>query len=224
MLETKHEPDCRPSLSLVTAGVTEQGTAAADGARESRRVDVARAQSAVAELLTALGRDVTSEHLADTPRRVAESLLELLTPRDFTMTTFPNDERYEELVLVRDIPFHSLCEHHMLPFRGVAHVGYVPGDRLVGLSKLARVVELFARDLQVQERLTQQVSSYLTEQLSPRGVGVVVEAEHLCMTMRGAQSAGAMTTTTAFTGVLATDNLMRSQFGLVGGNHTAVGH
>src|SRR5690606_20281748 len=102
---------------------------------------------------TALGRDVTSEHLADTPRRVTASLLELLAPRDFRLTTFPNEEGYEELVLVRDIPFHSLCEHHLLPFRGVAHVGYVPRERLVGLSKLARVVELFSRDLQVQERL-----------------------------------------------------------------------
>lgn len=181
-------------------------------------VDVPRAEAAVSELLTALGRDVSSEHLSDTPRRVAASLLEMLTPRDFSMTTFPNDERYEELVLVRNIPFHSLCEHHMLPFRGIAHVGYVPGERLVGLSKLARVVERFARDLQVQERLTQQISHYLTEQLSPRGVGVVLEAEHLCMTMRGAQSAGSMTTTTAFTGVLTTDTAMRNQFGLAGGS------
>lgn len=197
-----------------------------DGADDARSVaalhvvDIndqqSRAENAVAELLTALGRDVTSEHLADTPRRVAASLLEMLTPRDFAMTTFPNDENYQELVLVRDIPFHSLCEHHLLPFRGVAHVGYVPGDRLVGLSKLARVVEQFSRDLQVQERLTQQISAYLTEQLAPRGVGVVLEAEHLCMTMRGAQSAGATTTTTAFTGVLAKDNAMRRQFRLAG--------
>lgn len=197
-----------------------------DGADDARSVaplhvvDIndqqSRAETAVAELLTALGRDVTSEHLADTPRRVAASLLEMLTPRDFAMTTFPNDENYQELVLVRDIPFHSLCEHHLLPFRGVAHVGYVPGDRLVGLSKLARVVEQFSRDLQVQERLTQQISAYLTEQLAPRGVGVVLEAEHLCMTMRGAQSAGATTTTTAFTGVLAKDNAMRRQFRLAG--------
>lgn len=195
----------------------------AEGARSVAALHVvdindqqSRAENAVAELLTALGRDVTSEHLADTPRRVAASLLEMLTPRDFAMTTFPNDENYRELVLVRDIPFHSLCEHHLLPFRGVAHVGYVPGDRLVGLSKLARVVELYSRDLQVQERLTQQISAYLTEQLAPRGVGVVLEAEHLCMTMRGAQSAGATTTTTAFTGVLAKDNAMRRQFRLAG--------
>jgi GTP cyclohydrolase I len=176
------------------------------------------AEAAVADLLVALGRDVTSEHLADTPRRVAASLLELLTPRDFAMTTFPNDEGYEELVLVRDIPFHSLCEHHLLPFRGVAHIGYLPGERLVGLSKLARVVELFSRDLQVQERLTKQIAGYLDEQLAPRGVGVVVEAEHLCMTMRGAQAAGARTTTSAFLGELAEDEAMRGRFRLAGGD------
>jgi GTP cyclohydrolase I len=176
------------------------------------------AEAAVADLLVALGRDVTSEHLADTPRRVAASLLELLTPRDFAMTTFPNDEGYEELVLVRDIPFHSLCEHHLLPFRGVAHIGYLPGERLVGLSKLARVVELYSRDLQVQERLTKQIAGYLDEQLAPRGVGVVVEAEHLCMTMRGAQAAGARTTTSAFLGELAEDEAMRGRFRLAGGD------
>lgn len=175
-----------------------------------------RAEAAVADLLTALGRDITSEHLADTPRRVAASLLEMLTPLPFTMTTFPNDDHYDELVIVRDIPFHSLCEHHLLPFRGVAHIGYVPGDRLVGLSKLARVVELFAKDLQVQERLTQQISGYLIEHLSPRGVGVVLQAEHLCMTLRGAQAAGSVTTTTAFTGVLSKDTAMRRQFRLAG--------
>lgn len=170
-----------------------------------------RAQAAVAELLTALGKDVTSPHLADTPRRVAASLMELLTPHEFSMTTFPNDERYHELVTVRNIPFQSLCEHHMLPFRGVAHVGYLPGDRLVGLSKLARVVELFSRDLQVQERLTTQIANYLQEQLDARGVGVVLEAEHLCMSMRGVQAAGTTTTTTAFLGELAASAELRSQ-------------
>ena len=180
-----------------------------------------RAEIAVAELLGALGRDITDPNLADTPRRVAASLRELLTPRDFAVTTFPNDEGYEELVLVRDIPFHSLCEHHLLPFRGVAHIGYLPGERLVGLSKLARVVELFSRDLQVQERLTKQVADYLDTQLAPRGVGVVIEAEHLCMTMRGAQAAGAMTTTSAFSGVLAKDNAMRRQFLLPGADLSA---
>jgi GTP cyclohydrolase IA len=179
---------------------------------DDHRVNVKRAEAAVAELLIALGRDVTNEHLADTPRRVAASLLELLTPREFTMTTFPNEEEYSELVLVRDIPFDSLCEHHLLPFRGVAHVGYVPGARLVGLSKLARVVELFARDLQVQERLTKQIADYVQEQLNPRGVGVVLEAEHLCMTMRGVHAGGSRTKTTTFFGVLTENASLREQF------------
>ncbi|MEO7146656.1 MAG: GTP cyclohydrolase I [Terrimesophilobacter sp.] len=178
-----------------------------------------RAQAAVAELLTALGKDVTSPHLADTPRRVAASLMELLTPREFSMTTFPNDEGYHDLVTVRDIPFHSLCEHHLLPFRGVAHVGYLPGERLVGLSKLARVVELFSRDLQVQERLTMQIANYLQEQLDARGVGVVLEAEHLCMSMRGVQAAGTTTTTTAFLGELAANADLRNK---IHGPHSAI--
>lgn len=178
----------------------------------SPAVDFAKAKAAVADLLTALGRDVTNVHLADTPRRVAASLVEMLTPCEFTMTTFPNDEGYEELVLVRDIPFHSLCEHHMLPFRGVAHVGYIPGARILGISKLARVVEMFASDLQVQERLTKQVAGYLQEHLDARAVGVVLEAEHLCMSLRGVQSVGATTVTSTFLGDLVDDVALRSRF------------
>lgn len=137
-------------------------------------IDLARAERAVAELLQALGQDPTDEHTRDTPRRVAAAYAELLTPRSFNLTTFPNDERYDELVLARDIPFHSLCQHHLLPFKGVAHVGYLPGGRILGLSKLAWVVELFARGLQVQERLTTQVADWLQGQLAPKGVGVVM--------------------------------------------------
>src|SRR5665811_2251002 len=111
-------------------------------------------------------RDPRAPHLADTPRRVATSLTEMLTPREFDLTTFPNAENYDELVLAKSIPVQSLCEHHMLPFTGVAHVGYLPGERILGLSKLARVVELFARDLQVQERLTVQVANWLQEHLN----------------------------------------------------------
>jgi GTP cyclohydrolase IA len=174
----------------------------------------ARAEVAVTELLRALGRDVDSENLVGTPRRVAAAFIELLTPVEFSPTTFPNDEGYNELVLVRDIPFHSLCEHHLLPFRGIAHVGYLPGDRLIGLSKLARAVEYFARDLQVQERLTRQVADWLDVTLTPRGVGVVIEAEHLCMSLRGVQSAGARTTTSAFLGDLNdTDQQRRFRMG-----------
>src|ERR671920_1330301 len=141
-------------------------------------IDLVRAERAVADLLAALGQDPTSEQLLDTPRRVAAGYAELLTPAPFAPTTFPNHEGYDELVLAKAIPFASLCQHHLLPFVGVAHVGYIPAGRILGLSKLARVVELFASDLQVQERLTQQVADWLEEHLDPKGVGVVLEAEH----------------------------------------------
>ncbi len=134
-------------------------------------VDIAAAERATRDLLDALGADITSESLADTPGRVARMYAEMLTPEPFDLTTFPNDEGYDELVIARNIPFHSLCEHHLLPFHGVAHVAYLPGERILGLSKLARVVDLFAAGLQVQERLTRQVSSWLQEHLEPRGVG-----------------------------------------------------
>ncbi|MFJ6675058.1 GTP cyclohydrolase I FolE [Actinosynnema sp. NPDC091369] len=175
-------------------------------------VDVEAARRAVADLLVALGKDPASEHLADTPRRVAHAYAEMLTPREFDLTTFPNEEGYDELVLARGIPVQSLCEHHMLPFQGVAHVGYLPGERILGLSKLARVVELFARDLQVQERLTKQVADWLLEHLAPRGVGVVVEAEHLCMSLRGVRAAGSRTVTSAMLGALRDDARTRQEF------------
>jgi len=177
-----------------------------------QEVNLPDAERAVRDLLLALGRDPSSPHLADTPRRVAESLNEMLTPREFDLTTFPNDEHYDELVLARDIPVQSLCEHHMLPFTGVAHVGYIPGERILGLSKLARVVELFARDLQVQERLTVQVADWLQEHLAPRGVGVVIEAEHMCMSMRGVQATGSRTITSAVHGLMRQDARSRQEF------------
>ena len=164
------------------------------------------------DLLLALGRDPSSPHLADTSRRVATSFKKMLTPREFDLTTFPNDEHYDELVLARSIPVQSLCEHHMLPFTGVAHVGYLPGERILGLSKLARVVELFARDLQVQERLTVQVANWLQEHLAPRGVGVVIEAEHMCMSMRGVQAKGSRTITSAVHGLMRQDARSRQEF------------
>lgn len=164
------------------------------------------------DLLVALGQDPTSVHLADTPRRVAATYAELLTPREFSLTTFPNDEGYDELVVARDIPVHSLCQHHLLPFTGVAHVAYLPGERILGLSKLARVVELFARGLQVQERLTKQVADWLEEHLEPKGVGVVIEAEHLCMSLRGVQAHGCRTVTSALHGLLRHDARSRAEF------------
>jgi GTP cyclohydrolase I len=175
-------------------------------------VDLARAERAVADLLAALGQDPSSEQLRDTPRRVAASYAELLTPTPFTLTTFPNDEGYDQLVLAKAIPFASLCQHHLLPFVGVAHVGYLPGDRIVGLSKLARVVELFARRLQVQERLTTEVAGWLQDRLVPRGVGVVLEAEHLCMTLRGVRATGARTVTSALHGLLRESPSSRQEF------------
>ena len=168
--------------------------------------------SAVADLLTALGRDPHSAHLADTPRRVAHAYAEMLTPREFELTTFPNDEGYDELVLAKDIPVQSLCEHHLLPFQGVAHVGYLPGERILGLSKLARVVELFARDLQVQERLTKQVADWLQDHLDPKGVGVVIEAEHQCMSLRGVRAVGSRTVTSSLQGVLRENQSSRQEF------------
>jgi GTP cyclohydrolase I len=177
-----------------------------------RQIDRAAAQRAAADLLTALGADLDSDGLRETPRRMVDAYAELLTPQPFRATTFVNEEGYDELVLVRAIPFHSLCMHHMLPFHGVAHIGYLPDERIVGLSKLARVVELFARDLQVQERLTTQIADWIQEQLAPKGVGVVLEAEHLCMSLRGVQKFGATTVTSALLGQVRDDPRTRQEF------------
>ncbi|MGN6870036.1 MAG: GTP cyclohydrolase I FolE [Solirubrobacteraceae bacterium] len=185
---------------------------------ECRSVNEAAVARATRDLLIALGADLDSEGLRETPRRMAAAYLELLTPEPFSMTTFPNDEGYDELVVVRDIRFQSLCMHHVLPFYGVAHVGYLPADRILGLSKLARVVDLFARDLQLQERLTTQIAGWLRQQLQPKGVGVVLEAEHLCMSLRGVQKPGAKTVTSALHGVVREDPRTREEFlSLTGG-------
>jgi GTP cyclohydrolase I len=175
-------------------------------------IDRARAEDAAGALLDALGIDVTEASTRETPRRMVEVYTELLTPTNFNPTTFPNDGGYDELVVAREIPFHSLCEHHLLPFVGVAHIGYLPAERIVGLSKLARVVEMFARSLQVQERLTTQVARWLEEELRPKGVGVVIEAEHMCMSLRGVQKAGASTVTSALYGAVRDDQRTRQEF------------
>lgn len=209
--------------AIIAPAVREAGTAdaardvtAADAARELIAPDAARdltaAEAAARDFLRALGVALDRDGLADTPRRMARAYAELLTPRPFTFTTFPNDAGYEELVLVRDIPITSVCEHHMLPFVGRAHVGYLPGDRLVGLSKLARLVERYARGLQVQERLTKEIAQWLNAKLRPRGVGVVVEAEHLCMTLRGARAIDARTITSTVLGDIQTDPRWRTEF------------
>jgi GTP cyclohydrolase I len=180
--------------------------------RSAPGIDRARVERAARDLLEALGADLADETLADTPRRMAAAYTELLTPEPFNATTFANDGDYDELVVVRDIPFHSLCEHHLLPFVGVAHVGYIPGARIVGLSKLARVVDHFARDLQVQERLTTQVAGWFQRELAPKGVGVVIEAEHTCMSLRGAAKPGTRTLTSALHGLVRDDPRTRQEF------------
>ena len=186
-----------PSLRVVPSGVA---------------FDLDGATSAVRALLSALGQDPDSEHLRETPQRVALAYEEFLTARPFVPTTFPNDEGYDELVLVRDIPFHSLCQHHLLPFSGVAHVGYLPGARILGLSKLARVVEHFSRRLQVQERLTKEIGDWLEDRLAPKGAGVVLEAEHLCMSLRGVQAVGSRTVTSSLHGLIRDDARSRAEF------------
>jgi GTP cyclohydrolase I len=176
------------------------------------RIDLDRAARAAREFLLALGMDLDLDGRDRTPLRMARAYAELMTPREFEATTFANDEGYDELVVVRDVDFVSVCEHHLLPFMGKAAVGYLPGERIVGLSKLARVVELFSRGPQVQERLTAQIASWLENELSPRGVGVVLAAEHSCMTLRGAKAAGSVTTTSAMRGVLREDLRARAEF------------
>jgi GTP cyclohydrolase I len=175
-------------------------------------VDLVGAERAAAAFLTALGLATDGGATAHTPRRMAHAYAEMLSPRSFDLTTFANDESYDELVLARGIPVHSICEHHMLPFLGTAHVGYLPGQRILGLSKLARVVELFARRPQVQERLTKQVADWLQTHLQPRGVGVVIEAEHMCMTLRGVRAGGTSTVTSSLLGGLRDDPRSRAEF------------
>ena len=178
---------------------------------DASKFDFAAAERAARDLLRAIGADLNAPDLVQTPRRVAASYAELVTPAAVEATLFPN-EGYDELVLVRDITFQSLCMHHLLPFHGEAHVAYLPGDTIVGISKLARVVEAFARDLQLQERMTVQIADWLEHELRPRGVGVVLSAEHMCMTIRGVRKPGARTVTSALRGSLRTDARTRQEF------------
>jgi GTP cyclohydrolase I len=175
-------------------------------------VDAGEAERAAAQLLRALGMDLGDVNLMATPRRMAHAFIELTSGHDFELTTFPNDEAYDELILVKDIAVQSLCEHHMLPFTGVAHIGYLPSTRILGLSKFARMVELHARRPQTQERLTKQIADHLQAELLPLGVGVVIAAEHTCMSLRGARSPGARTTTSAMFGKLRDDPRSRAEF------------
>ncbi|RCW40179.1 GTP cyclohydrolase I [Halopolyspora algeriensis] len=191
-------------------------TAPGDDAVAKPRFDHARAEAAIRELLCAAGEDPDREGLQETPARVARAYQELFAglytdPDEVLNRTF--GESHEELVLVRDIPVYSQCEHHLLPFHGMAHVGYIPNEhgRVTGLSKIARLVDLYAKRPQVQERLTSQIADALARKLDPRGVIVVVDAEHLCMGMRGVRKAGSTTTTSAVRGIFRSSSSSRSE-------------
>ena len=180
------------------------------------RIDTARAEAAVRELLLAVGEDPDRPGLRDTPARVARAYAETFAgiwqdPAQILATVF--DEGHDELVLVKDIPMYSTCEHHLVPFHGAAHVGYIPGEdgRVTGLSKLARVVDVYARRPQVQERMTRQIADALDTHLEPRGVLVVVEAEHLCMGMRGIRKPGSTTVTSAVRGMFRDNPATRAE-------------
>jgi GTP cyclohydrolase IA len=177
-----------------------------------RKIDMAAAERAAGEFLAALGVELDAEELRETPGRMARAYAELFDSAPFRLTTFPNDEGYDELVVARDIPFRTVCEHHLLPFAGVAHVGYLPGERILGLSKLARLVEHYAARPQTQERLTKQIADSLDARLQPRGTGVVLEAEHTCMTLRGVRARGSTTITSALLGTLRADARSRAEF------------
>jgi GTP cyclohydrolase IA len=179
--------------------------------RESR-VRLEEATKAARALLEALDVDLDRPGMAATPARMARAYAELFSPRPFVATHFPNAEGYDQMVLAKKVPFRSVCEHHMLPFTGVAWLGYLPGARILGLSKLARLVEHFAAAPQMQERLTQQIAEWLHENLKPHGVGVVMEAEHTCMTLRGAKAHGTSMMTSALLGQFRNDPAARAEF------------
>jgi len=175
------------------------------------------AEAAVRTLIRWAGDDPTREGLLDTPKRVAKAFREFYSgygedPSEILDKIFAEVEGYDDIVLVRDIPFHSHCEHHMVPFFGVAHVAYYPTRGVVGLSKLARLVDAYARRLQTQESMTSQIAKAMVKALDPRGVAVMIEAEHMCMSMRGIQKAGALTLTTQFTGIFKEDPAEQVRF------------
>jgi GTP cyclohydrolase I len=200
-------------VSAVPGGAAGTGP---DDRRLDGRVDQPRIEAAIREVLVAIGEDPDRLGLEETPARVARAYAEMFAglgqdPADVLATTF--DEGHDELVLVKDIPMYSTCEHHLVPFRGVAHVGYIPGEdgRVTGLSKLARLVEVYARRPQVQERMTRQIADALFDVLKPRGVIVVIEAEHLCMAMRGIRKPGSTTVTSAVRGIFRDNAATRSE-------------
>ena len=183
-------------------------------AKSEGKVDLARIESAVREILLAVGEDVQREGLRGTPGRVADMYAELLggirqDPKEHLTAVF--HENYDEIVLLRDVPFYSICEHHIMPFIGKAHMAYLPDGQVLGVSKLARVVDCFARRLQVQERLTVQIADFLMDNLRPKGVAVVVEASHSCMTIRGIKKPGSVMVTSALRGIFIRDPKSRNE-------------
>lgn len=179
-----------------------------------KKIDLAKIEKAVRQILEAVGEDTNREGLKDTPKRVARMYLELLEgmneePKRHIRTIFR--EKYDEIVLLRDIPFYSVCEHHLMPFIGKAHVAYLPDGKVLGVSKLARVVDSFAKRLQVQERLTEQIADFLMKNLKPKGVAVLMEASHSCMTIRGIKKPGSVMVTSALRGIFIKDPRSRSE-------------
>ena len=178
-------------------------------------MDKERIQNAVREILIAVGEDPDREGLVETPKRVSNMYEEIfagLTEDPKQHIKLFNEQSNDEMVIVKDIPFYSMCEHHLLPFFGKAHIGYIPSDnKIIGLSKLARIVDNFAKKPQVQERLTSDIADFLNDNLQPKGVAVIMEAEHMCMTMRGARAAGSKTQTSALRGIMRTDAKTRAE-------------
>jgi len=182
--------------------------------KNKKKVDTERIEKAVNEILLAVGEDPQREGLQHTPKRVAKMYTELLAgmqldPKEHVKSVFR--ENYDEVVLLRDVPFYSICEHHMMPFIGKAHLAYLPDGKVLGVSKLARIVDCFARRLQVQERLTSQVADFLMDNLKPKGVAVVIEASHSCMTIRGIKKPGSAMVTSALRGIFIRDPRSRSE-------------
>ncbi len=191
--------------------------------RRNRQIDRQRIEKAVLEILSAVGEDINREGLRETPARVARMYEELLAGMDEKPETHLKSvftENYDEIVLLRDIPFYSICEHHLMPFIGQAHVAYLPAGKVLGVSKLARIVECFSRRLQVQERLTLQIADFIMDNLQPQGVAVVLEAAHSCMTIRGVKKPGSEMVTSAVRGVFRRDPRSRSEvLGLMRDRH-----
>lgn len=180
--------------------------------RSDLRFDLDAAEVAAQQFLAALGVDLSDQATTETPARMARAYSEMLSARAFDLTTFPNTDGYDQLVVLRDIPFASVCKHHFLPFIGKADVGYLPGERIIGVSKLARVVEWYACRPQFQERMTKQIADWLHESLAPKGVGVVVRAEHMCTRLRGVEVIGASMLTSALHGLFLDDASARDEF------------